>query len=134
MTPRTRRANQAVEFALVLPVLLAVVSGIADYGWYLSQHVGITEAAREGARSASTAWFDEDHVAIGQAAAGEVLDHWGIDDATVSVTLGTDAVLGRVVHVQVSAPYDPLLHLVPAPETLSQTVEMRTEWQPVPET
>lgn len=134
MTTRTRRANQAVEFALVLPVLLAVVSGIADYGWYLSQHVGITEAAREGARSASAAWFDEDHVVIGQAAAQEVLDHWSIDDATVSVTLGTDPVLGQVVHVQVSAPYEPLLHLVPAPDTLSQTVEMRTEWQPVPET
>lgn len=133
MTTRNRRANQAVEFALVLPVLLALVSGIADYGWYLSQHVGITEAAREGARSAATAWVDEDPLLRGHAAAGEVLDEWNIADATVTVTLVADVVLGQIVHVEVSAPYDPLLHLVPAPQTLSQTVEMRTEWQPVPE-
>jgi Flp pilus assembly protein TadG len=43
----------AVEFALVLPLLLLVVFGIVDFGRMLNQQIMLTEAAREIARPVS---------------------------------------------------------------------------------
>jgi Flp pilus assembly protein TadG len=40
----------AVEFALMLPVLLLIVFGIIDFGRALNAQITITQAAREGAR------------------------------------------------------------------------------------
>jgi hypothetical protein len=43
---------QLVEFALVLPLLLFVVLGIAEFGFIFQRYEVITNAAREGARLA----------------------------------------------------------------------------------
>jgi Flp pilus assembly protein TadG len=40
-----------VEFALVLPLLLTLVLGSIDWGWYFFVHQAVTNAAREGARA-----------------------------------------------------------------------------------
>jgi len=47
---RRDRGAAAVEFALMLPVLLLIVFGIIDFGRALNAQVTITQAAREGAR------------------------------------------------------------------------------------
>jgi Flp pilus assembly protein TadG len=51
-TPRDRGAA-AVEFALLLPMLLLLVFGIIDFGRALNAQITLTQAAREGARLAS---------------------------------------------------------------------------------
>jgi len=52
---RTNRATQhgvaAVEFALVLPILLVVVFGIVEFGVAFYDKAVITNASREGARA-----------------------------------------------------------------------------------
>ncbi|MEA5453434.1 TadE family protein [Sinomonas sp. JGH33] len=51
MLPTTReRGAVAVEFALVLPVLLVLVLGIIDFGRLFSAQQTLTYAARSGAR------------------------------------------------------------------------------------
>jgi Flp pilus assembly protein TadG len=53
---RDRRRDQgaaAVEFVLVLPVLLLLIFGIVDFGRMLNAQIVVTEAAREGARAAA---------------------------------------------------------------------------------
>ncbi len=47
------RGAVAVEFALLLPVLLLIVFGIIDFGRALNAQITITQAAREGARLAA---------------------------------------------------------------------------------
>jgi Flp pilus assembly protein TadG len=50
--PRDRGAT-AVEFALLLPVLLLLLFGIIDFGRALNAQITLTQAAREGARLAA---------------------------------------------------------------------------------
>lgn len=44
------RGAAAVEFALLLPLLLFLVFGIIDFGRALNAQITLTQAAREGAR------------------------------------------------------------------------------------
>lgn len=45
-----------VEFALILPILLLLVMGIIQFGIIFSAQIGITNAAREGARVAAVGY------------------------------------------------------------------------------
>lgn len=44
------RGAAAVEFAIVLPLLLLIVFGVIDFGRMLYSQVTLTQAAREGSR------------------------------------------------------------------------------------
>ena len=43
-----------MEFALVLPLLVLMLLGMMDYGWYFFVEINTSAAAREGARTATT--------------------------------------------------------------------------------
>jgi Flp pilus assembly protein TadG len=47
------RGAAAVEFALILPILLLLIFGIIDFGRALNAQITLTQAAREGARLVS---------------------------------------------------------------------------------
>ena len=47
------RGAAAVEFALLLPILLLIVFGIVDFGRAYNAQVTLTQAAREGVRLAA---------------------------------------------------------------------------------
>jgi Flp pilus assembly pilin Flp len=51
-TVADERGAVAVEFALVLPLLLTLVFGIVQFGLALNTKLTLTHAAREGARAA----------------------------------------------------------------------------------
>ena len=46
------KGQAMVEFALVLPLLLALLCGIVDFGWLYYNQITLNNAAREGARYA----------------------------------------------------------------------------------
>jgi Flp pilus assembly protein TadG len=48
---RRDRGAAAVEFALVLPILLLFVMGTIEWGWFFFTHQRVVNAAREGARA-----------------------------------------------------------------------------------
>jgi Flp pilus assembly protein TadG len=54
--PRSKRDRQGgattVEFALVLPLVLAVLFGTIDYGWYFYQKFTLAAAIQGGVRAA----------------------------------------------------------------------------------
>jgi Flp pilus assembly protein TadG len=76
------RGAAAVEFALLLPVLLLLIFGIIDFGRALNAQITLTQAAREGARLAATG--QPDVVNRTQAAAS------GLSPVTVTVTACPD--------------------------------------------
>jgi hypothetical protein len=49
---RSEEGAQLIEFALVLPILLLVMLGIAEFGFMFQRYEVVTNAAREGARLA----------------------------------------------------------------------------------
>jgi len=52
---RCRRGASFVEFALVLPLLLALLFGIIECGFLFKDQMAVQQAAREGARAAAVA-------------------------------------------------------------------------------
>ena len=60
--PGNRDGGAAVEFALVLPILLFILTGIIQFGIALNNYLEVTDSARNGARtlaisrSVSTPW------------------------------------------------------------------------------
>jgi Flp pilus assembly protein TadG len=51
MTLHPQKGTATVEFGLLLPVLLLIVSGIAEFGMALYDKAVLTNASREGARA-----------------------------------------------------------------------------------
>lgn len=49
---RSERGAELIEFALVVPMLLLILLGIADFGFMFQRYEVLTNAAREGARVA----------------------------------------------------------------------------------
>lgn len=53
--PKDESGAAALEFALVLPILLLILFGIISYGYIFSVRQALTQAAAEGARAAAVA-------------------------------------------------------------------------------
>ncbi len=101
--PRSRRARDrgaaAVEFAIVLPLLLLLVFGIIDFGRLLNAQITLTQAAREGARLAALGQPEVTVVSRAQSAAT------GLSPVAVTVTgcpVGADPTADAVVSVSYS--------------------------------
>jgi len=50
---KNEKGASAVEFALILPILIILVFGIVEFGIAFNNYITITHAAREGARIAA---------------------------------------------------------------------------------
>ncbi len=127
----SRRGGAAVEFGLLALPLLAILTGVIDYGWFFAtQHV-LQNATHHAARAAATTPQGLDPVVAAQEAARVRWAQLGLrGDIDVSAVTSGDP---QVVEVSVSrsAPY--LVGLVPVPPIAQVTVRRRMEEQPIDE-
>ncbi len=91
-----------VEFAVVLPVLLAILFGIIQYGWVFMVRQTLQTAAREGCRLAVLQTSEEPYANV-TARVAEVMGPTGLTPV-VDITPATDT--DPTVKVEVSVPYD----------------------------
>ncbi len=89
------KGSVAVEFVLVLPVLLLVVFGIIDLGRLLNTKMTLSQAAHEGARAAAVVGED-----AARSAVAAVLGPSGSDGVTV--TACGDSLVGGNATVSVT--------------------------------
>lgn len=86
-------ASQLLEFAVALPLLVVLVVGIFDFGDALNLKHELRDAAREGARLASSLPLSD---ATGAGAPGSVLRAWNLVDAYLLRSAINDCGLGAV--------------------------------------
>ncbi len=128
-----RRGVSAVEFALVLPVLLTLVGGAVDFGRCFYTYIAVTNAARVGAEYASTnpvttASFPAWETAIKGAVARELGDFFKDPPPEVAVDMPAADGSMKLVTVTVTYPFKTLVDWrgVPNEELdITRTVRMR---------
>jgi Flp pilus assembly protein TadG len=122
-----------VEFAMVLPLFMLVLSGIADFGFALYQNMSVINAAREGARAAAMV---TDHTTIVTTATGAAQAAALQGGITVTVAVAcsphasdcSDAVANDLVTVTTSYAYPSFFPLTFGNTfTLSSKVQMVLE-------
>ena len=127
-----RRGVSAVEFALVLPVLLTLVGGAVDFGRCFYTYVAVTNAARAGAEYASTnpvttntlgVWISD----IEDVVARELGDRFTETPDVEAQMPDTEADGMRRIRVEVSYPFETIVTWpgVPHQFEITQAVEMR---------
>lgn len=132
---RNRRGAAAVEFAVILPVLITIVLACIDFGRFGYMYIAVTNSARAGAGYGSVnkvtagtlpAW----RTAIRTACTDEIKGATGF--VSNQLTIPDPVVIteqGGLKRVQVRVDYQ--FHMImswpglPSPFPLSRTVEMR---------
>lgn len=139
---RSRDGATAVEFALMVPILLMAVSGITELGSYFQQvavvEKGLRSAAMYAARSAlpldsATLKTVETIARTGQTSGGsDLVGGWGVDSAKLTVTV-TDVTTGgvtvSVIRVAASLPYTPVVPVFDQLEALRSLTISATQEQ-----
>jgi len=95
---KSEKGASAVEFALILPILIILVFGIVEFGIAFNNYITITHAAREGARIAAVDLNNPDlkNIIIERAYPVPITP----EDITISTPEGTN--IGDPVEVEIT--------------------------------
>ena len=131
MISRNRRGNQAVEFALVLPVLMILVAGTIDFGWYLHLKHDLVNAMGQAARAgaAGDELSDAERVAMARTVAADIWSSAGGEGELVLEVSTTGASPTANIIVTGTIDFDSvrLIGYIPAPATIEHTAAMWIE-------
>ncbi|NCB73762.1 MAG: hypothetical protein EOM51_03330 [Clostridia bacterium] len=58
MRPKSEKGQAMVEFALLLPILLLILSGIINFGWIFGNQLLANNVSREAARYTAIHYYD----------------------------------------------------------------------------
>jgi Flp pilus assembly protein TadG len=75
-----------VEFAMVLPILMAVMLGIVQFGIIFNNYETLTDASRVAARRAATTRFLGDNGASARQAAKNAASNLNLTDAQIDIS------------------------------------------------
>ncbi|MDH3755829.1 MAG: pilus assembly protein [Acidimicrobiia bacterium] len=126
------RGAAAVEFAIVLPLLVLVIFGTVEFGAAWSQKTDVNHGAREAARLAAVNFNPND--VSGSAQTTDIIraacSRMGSDtDATMSLSAVSpgDVAVGDVIEVSVVQDFASITGFVPVAANLTSTVQFRLE-------
>ena len=133
---KNQKGASAVEFALILPLLILVIFGIIEFGLLLYNQQVITNASREGARAGIVVGLDRsgnEHETISQNTATNYCSNhlvtFSDDSSPLSISTSGGASSGDDLTVTVSYLYDFLMlsNLGIGPVTLDAKTIMKLE-------
>ncbi|MEQ1568107.1 MAG: TadE/TadG family type IV pilus assembly protein [Myxococcota bacterium] len=125
---RSRRGANAIEFALVAPILVAILSGLMDYGWYFWRESLVLNGMREASRAGGMQHPGEaegigvcaDCIASAKSSAEAALTSLGYTGLVVTPTVeripatGTPCTYAVVIDTEIA--HTRIFPLVPGPE------------------
>jgi hypothetical protein len=123
-----RRGGQALEFALGLPISLALLAGLTDYHLVMKQRGALSVVARDAARAGSLVPLGEPVESEANAQGRRALELAGLDGTVDCVLAGFSP--DQEVRCEATSPVTPLFGFVPLPDDLTHAVTMRMEEQP----
>ena len=132
---KSRRGASALEFALTLPIVMAVLTGILEYGWYLFQLSNVVHALRDGTRIGVTVPLEDEEGPIPRAEmhARSVLDGLGVPctESGGCIVRATVASAGDVeaLTTSIEVDYTPIVGLLPTPALLRGDFTMMMQEQ-----
>ena len=136
-TPRRRSGSVLVEFALLLPVWIAVILAIAEFGWMFFRWTALDAAAADGCRAGSLVdpGEEDEYIArveevarthmleLARALGGDECDTCVVDAHTVGEPPT------RSLVCEVSREFTPAVGLYLDTRTLHSHQVARLEWQ-----
>ncbi|QIK76874.1 TadE/TadG family type IV pilus assembly protein [Nocardioides piscis] len=135
---RDDRGAAAVEFALVAPILVALLLGMVDYGLFFADAIGMRQGIRENARKAVVSDFvvspacnsggDLDKIRCQTKA--DIIAFSGT--AQVKITAPSGWVKGEPLTVCAVIANPGVTKFVPMPSEITSKVEMAIETQSLP--
>ena len=106
MTRLNERGASAVEFALLLPLLMLILFGTIEFGMVMYSREVLTNASREGARAGIVQQTPKPTQGQIEAVVTNYLTNTGIDPANVDVSVtGAQGVFPNNLTVSTSYPY-----------------------------
>jgi Flp pilus assembly protein TadG len=129
---RRDRGGAAVEFALVLPVLLLVVFGMIEYAWIFYQQSNLASAVRDGLRQGVTVsqTATPDPRTFAQNQAQTDLTNVGISSQVVTLTATyAGASPTKTMTLAAVLTHHKLIGFVPTPTSLRYSMTMMLEQQ-----
>lgn len=147
LTCARERGSAAVEFALVLPILVMILMGIIDFGMVTNAQAIAANAARDGARVASLGGSSSDACQAALSASKSLVGFTSTGDCSTSMpavaiacktaagaacagSYDTSREIGGMVIVTVTYTYrwiSPAVFGLPGQSTISQQAFMRIE-------
>jgi Flp pilus assembly protein TadG len=94
-----------VEFALALPILMLILTGIFGFGLLFYNYIDLTSAARDGARTASISRLDANAASTVKSAVSDSTTVVDDSKSTVTMTPAPPWKSGTDVTVKVVYPY-----------------------------
>lgn len=127
---KNRRGSQAVEFALIMPVMMALMSGIVDFGWYFRQQAVVNTIVRDAARRGSVTTVVLSR-GVAESAACSQLQLAGLSSGGATCAEVSSAVSGAApnasLRLTATVPFPRLFGLVPMPTNVSSSLVLRIE-------
>ena len=142
-----QRGAAAVEFALVVPLLLTILFGIIEFGWAYGQHLDVRHGSREASRLTAVDYLPRtvDPATVSSAvhsayivdATCRRMDLSSDNEVTLSLAGGTGTV-GEFAEVTVRSDletltgwFDPILGSKTLSSTVSTRLEQEATWDEV---
>ena len=119
---RSERGAVAVEFALVLPLLVAMLLGIMEFGLMYNGQMSVTNAARETARTMAVT--NDPAAARNAARAAAPALKPGLTDAEIGITPAT-CTPGATARITISHPFGSITKFFGPGVTLTGRAAMR---------
>lgn len=105
-TRRNERGQAMAEMAVVLPVLLLLILAIVQLGIAFNNYLTLTDAVREGARTAAVSRHYSDRVDRVKAKVRDSAANLDTSDSKLPITVDSTWEPGSDVTVSASYPYD----------------------------